>query len=190
MFTVFASPTHVLSEQLDMPTLKDNVGGGAVEFRRLHTRALRSWELNVPGQHEKLDSLIGLLEHLQGDNPFWFDGAGMLEIIEPIIISIGDGLTAEIILPHRHVFVASAVLYLNGVIFNGWAPVGDGITMDALIFDDPIPANAQVTAKYNRKAKVILETQESLSRDRIFRAVNNGSQSVYRVRHILKEVAV
>lgn len=189
-YTAFTSPTHFLTEEIDMPTHEDELGGGAKAFRRQQTRALRRWELNIPARHEGMDGFIGLLEMVQGDTPIFFDGAGMLEVVEPILIAVGDGTTTDIILPHRFVFVSSVIVYLNGGVFNAWAPLGDGITMDSLRFDSAIPNDGIVTAKYRRKAKTVLRTEDIGRRERVLRFQDNEAKSIYRSRLVLQEVAV
>jgi hypothetical protein len=189
MHTAFISPTHVLPEEVQMPTLKDPVGSGEVSLRRQYLRALRRWELTIPAQHDKLDPFQGFLEMVQGDVPFWFDGAGMLEVVEPIPIAVGDGITSEFALPHRHIFVSSAVFYLNGALFTAWSPVGNGVVMDSFICDSAPAANAIITAKYRRKALVIQETEQVGQRQRVFRNQDNEGGSLFTARVWLQEIA-
>ena len=155
------------------------------------TRPLKKWELTFPGTQDKLEALSGFFEMVQGDTPFWFDGAGTIEVVEPILIAVGDGITAVFRLPHRNVFVASAIFYLNGAATNTWTPSGaanDGVTMDNVIFSSPPGNFAQIRARYRRKAKVILDTDTDMSRDRNFRNQTNPAGSVYRAKYVLVEV--
>lgn len=189
MYTVFVSPTHILPQSIEMPALKDDLGG-PMAFRRQWPRPLARWELNAPGAQDKLEAVQGLLEHVQGDTPFWFDGAATIEVIEPILIGIGDGVTGDVPLPHKHVFVSSTVIYHNDAIFSAWNPLGgDGVTMAAVRFTAAVPLNTQVTAKYRRKAKVVLETDSPLSRERSYRSVISPERSIYRLRFFLQEVS-
>src|SRR5512144_1342740 len=116
-YVVFASPLHVLPQQIDMPVNRDDVGGGAVGLRRRFTRPLSSWQLEIPGKQELLDPILGLLENVQGDTPIWFDGAGFGEETSPILVGIGDNAHTDYLLAHRHVFVASLVVYINGAVY-------------------------------------------------------------------------
>jgi hypothetical protein len=189
MYTAFISPTHIVPENLEMPTQVDPVGDGAKAFRRRQTRGLRRWEINVPSLQDNLEQLIGFLENVQGDTPFWFDGAGMIEVTEPILIGTGDGSTTDFIFPHKYVFVSSAVIYQNSALLTAWSPLGDGIVMNGFRCTVAPPLYALLTAKYRRKAKVVLQT-ESTSRERVFRNQDNNSKSLYRTRFFLEEVAV
>jgi hypothetical protein len=190
VFTVFASPTHILAEEIDMPTIRDPVGNGALALRRQQTRALRRWELNVPGQREKLDPIMGLLEYAQGDSEIWFDGAGMIEVVEPILVAVGDGATTDFKLPHRYVYVSSVVAFLNSANFTAWAPLGDGVLMDGFRCDTAPAEGAQITMKYRRKAKCILRTEERVTRERVFRNMDNEAQTAQRLRYVIEEVAI
>jgi hypothetical protein len=190
-YTAIGSPLHSLPVSEYMPTLKDQVGGGTLEVRRTNTRTLKRWELVFPGMQDKLDPLSGFFEMIQGDTPFWFDGAGTLDLVEPILIAVGDGTTTVFRLPHRNVFVASAIIYLNGAATNNWTPSGaanDGVTMDNLIFSSPPGNYAQIRARYRRKAKVLVDTDSNVSRDRAFRDQRNAASSVYQSRVTLMEV--
>src|SRR5690349_21850933 len=137
MYTVFSDIVHAVPCTPAMPTLKDEIGGGAVALRRRQIRALRRWQLAVPvDQPAAIDELVGLLEYVQGDTPFWWDGGGFGEVHEPIIFGTGDPTRTDFILPHRFVFIASLVVYVNGSVFTNWIPLGgDGLsTCDAVRF--------------------------------------------------------
>jgi hypothetical protein len=187
--TAFIAPTHVLPEEIQMPALNDPVGGGEVSLRRLYPRALRRWELTIPATHEKLDPFTGFLELVQGDVPFWFDGAGMIEVVEPIPIAVANGTDTEFTLPHRHVYVSSTVIYANAAILTTWTPIGDGITMDSFVCTVAPDANSLLTAKYKRKAMVILETDQPTQRQRMFRNQTNETGTLFSTRIVLSEVA-
>ena len=188
MFTVLASPSHVLPVSLQMPTLKDELGGGAQQLRRRQTRALGRWELLVPGVAQKLDPIIGLLEYIQGDTPIWFDGAGYGEITEPSLIGFGDGSTTDFPLPHRHVFVSSIVVYKNGEIDPSWLPLGAGIVCDAIRFSPAPSANSQITGKYRRKIKAVLQTEQDVGQERSFRNIDDPLRTIQRLKYFLQEV--
>jgi hypothetical protein len=189
MMTLVASPSHVIPVHSNNPALKDSVGGGSYLYRRQYTRPLKRWELTFPGLAEDMDLIAGFFDYAQGDNPIWFDGGGTLEVTEPIIIGIGDGSKPDFDLPHRYVFVASAIIYVNGTSSTTWSPVGgDGITMDKIHFSS-VPGNyAQIKAKYRRKAKVVLDTDGDRTRGRTFRSENDNRKSVYQERVFLQEV--
>ena len=188
MMTVVASPSHVLPMSVEMPTLKDSVGNGAMDVRRRWTRGLRRWELTFKNTQEKLEELSGFMDYAQGDTPFWFDGGETLEVSEPILIGVGNGTITDFALPHRYVFVSSAIIYLNGGATNAWTPIGDGIVMDKLHFTSAPGNFSQIRAKYRRKAKVILNTDSEYARDRIFRNQNNPAGTLYESRYVLEEV--
>lgn len=188
MFTLVGSPHHTLPVSPQMPTLRDDIGGGAAEFRRRWTRPMRRWELMFPGQQEKLDMISGFMDYMQGDTPFWFDGAGTIEVVEPVLVGIGDGAKTDFAFAHRHIFVASAVIYLNGGATNLWAPIGNGVEMDSMRFSTAPPLNMQITAKYQRRAKVVLDTEGESSRERSFRSIGDQKKSVYRDKYFLQEV--
>lgn len=191
MFTAFCDPSHMVSSEIEMPTHVDALGDGVRGLRRKQTRALRRFEIAAPDSPERLDSLIGLLEHVQGDTPFWFDGADFGEIFEPILIGTGDGSKTDFDLPHRHVFVSSAVIYLNDALLTAWTPLGDGVTMQSFRCTAAPAANAQLKAKYRRKFKVRLETEEAtLSINQEFTDRDDPSKSFYAARYVLQEVAV
>src|SRR5262245_61364468 len=100
MHTLIASPSHVIPVHTQAPTLKDELGGGALSLRRRYTRVLKRWELMFPGFAQDMDLIAGFFDYAQGDNPFWFDGAGTLEVTEPIVFAVGDGVTQDFNLPH------------------------------------------------------------------------------------------
>ena len=189
MFTVFGSPTHVLPVSMRAPTTKTELGGGADERRRQWTRPLRRWELNVPGAQEKLDPIIGLLDYAQGDTPMWFDGAGFLDITEPIVVGFGNGNVKDFRLPHRHVFVSSLIVYQNGAIVSAWTAVGSSVIADSISFTSAPAANVQITAKYRRKAKVVLETESDTVQNRVWRNRDDPAKSVAFLKYFLQEIS-
>jgi len=189
MFTVFASPTHVMPVESRMPVIKDEIGGGAAQYRRRQTRSLKRWELNVPGIQEQIEPVLGVLEYIQGDTPVWFDGAGAGEIVTPIPMGFGDGVTTDFIFPHKHVFVSSAVIYQNGQAQNNWEPIGDYVVAHSVRFNTAPAANVQLTVKYRRKMKVVLDTESAVVSERGFRS-QDPSKSVQRMKYYLQEVAI
>jgi hypothetical protein len=188
MFTIHASPSHVIPVETRAETLKDDVGGGAMSFRRRYTRPLRRWELTLPGDHAALDPIMGLFDYSQGDNPLWFDGAGTLEVSEPILIGVGNGVKTDWDLPHRYVYVSSTLIYVNGAAVTTWTPIGDGVVMDKIHFTVTLGQYAQIKAKYRRKAKCVLDTEGGQSRARAFRNQDDNSRSFYQSRYFLQEV--
>ena len=188
MFTVLILSHHVVPTSIEGPVHKDDVGNGALDLRRRWTRRLRTWEIVVPGVAQDLDPIGGLLDVAQGDNPMWFDGGGTLEVVEPILVGIGDSSRTDFALPHRNVFVASTVIYLNGAATHLWGALGDGITMDTFRFFTPPGMFAQIRAKYRRKAKVVLDTESEDTSERVFRDLSDNSRSVYQRRFFLREV--
>jgi len=187
MYTVIASPTHVLPHKVTAVTLKDDVHE-AYEFRRRLTRPLGKWELLFPGTKEVLDSLSGMLHAAQGDTLIKFDGAGMLEVTDPIIIGVGDGTTTDFMLPHRNVYVSSTVLYLNGSATNAWQPLGgDGVTMYQIRMTAAPGTWSQIKAKYKRYANTVWNTEEDLSLDRAFREQTTTRLSIHQLRLVLTE---
>ena len=188
-FTILAAPEHVLPQNISMPTLKDPVGNGTMMFRRLQKRPLSSWELVVPGRQELLDPILGLLEHVQGDEPFWFDGAGFGEVVTPILVSIGVPNTTDYDLPHRYVLVSSLVIYINAGFYQPWTPLGgDGITCDAIRFTSSVNVNYPITAKYRRKVKCVLRTEEKTQRSRSFRS-QITAENIHKLKLVIEEVA-
>jgi hypothetical protein len=188
MYTALASPTHLLPVQRQMPTIKDPLSGGAVQLRRRMTRGLMRWEFTVPGRQGDLDQLGGFLDYVQGDTPFWFDGAGFGEILEPIIFGIGTGSKTQFALPHRYVISASLVVYHNDILNTGWSVIGGDVTCDAIQFTVAPGLHDQLSAKYRRKIKVVLETEDEMSQTRSYRNTNDPRQSVQRLRYFLQEV--
>jgi len=189
-YTIFASPLHVLPQSLDMPTIKDDLGGGASQYRRQYLRPLSSWELEMPGRKELLDPLMGLLQYAQGDTPIFFDGAGFAEETAPILFGIGIGSITDYRLPHRFVFIASLVIYINGAVYPNWTPLGgDGAsTCDAIRFDSGLGVNSMAAAKYRRKVKCVLRTEDKVTRGRVFRS-SVPTESIHHLRFILEEVS-
>lgn len=188
-YTVLCAPEHVLPQTLSMPTLKDPTGNGTMMFRRLQKRALSSWELVVPGRQELLDPILGLLEHVQGDTPFWFDGAGFGEVVTPILIGVGSPNGTDCDLPHRFVLVSSLVIYVNGSFYQPWTPLGgDGITCDAIRFTGVINANYPITCKYRRRIKCVLRTEDKVTRARGFRS-QITADNIHKLKITLDEVA-
>lgn len=188
-YTILAAPEHVLPQTLSAPTLKDPVGNGTMMFRRLQKRPLSSWELVVPGRQELLAPILGLLEHVQGDTPFWFDGAGFGEVVSPILIGIGGPNTTDYDLPHRFVFCSSLVIYINGSFYQAWNPLGgDGITCDAIRFTGFINPNYPITAKYRRRIKCVLRTEDKMQMSRSFRS-QITAENIHRLKLTLEEVA-
>ena len=189
MFIVMAAPEHVLPRTLSMPTLKDPVGNGTMMFRRLQKRPLSSWELVVPGRQELLEPILGLLEAVQGDTPFWFDGAGFAEVTAPILVSIGIPNSTDYDLPHRHVYVSSLVIYINGSFYQPWIPLGgDGITCDAIRLTSSINTNYPITAKYRRRIKCVLRTEDKTQLSRGFRS-QITAENIHRLKFTIEEVA-
>jgi hypothetical protein len=188
-YTILAAPEHVMPQNLSMPTMKDPVGNGTMMFRRLQKRPLSSWELVVPGRQELLGPVLGLLENVQGDTPFWFDGAGFGEIVAPVLIGIGIANTTDYDLPHRFVFVSSLLVYINGSPYQPWTPLGgDGITCDAIRFTTSINPNYPITAKYRRRIKCVLRTEEKTSMSRSFRS-QITAENIHRLKLVIEEVA-
>jgi hypothetical protein len=178
-----------MPQTISMPTMKDPVGNGTMMFRRLQKRPLSSWELVVPGRQELLGPLLGLLEHVQGDTPFWFDGAGFGEVVAPILVSMGNFSATDYDLPHRFVFVSSLVIYINGTFYQAWTPLGgDGITCDAIRFTGVINSNYPITAKYRRRIKCVLRTEEKTSMARSFRS-QVTAENIHRLKLVIEEVA-
>jgi hypothetical protein len=190
-YTILAAPEHILPQTLSMPTMKDPVGNGTTAFRRLQKRPLSSWELVVPGRQELLGPVLGLLEHVQGDTPFWFDGAGFGEVVSPILVGHGAN-TTDYALPHRYVFITSLVVYINGAATGNWIPLGstDGIVCDAIRFDTAITnANYTITAKYRRRIKCVLRTEDKPEMSRGFRS-NVVADNLHRLKLVIEEVAI
>lgn len=191
MLTVFINISHRMTCEADMPVIKDDIGGGAMQFRRRFTRALRRFQFTIPDAPDAIDPVIGLLEQVQGDTPIWFDGGAFAEIHEPIIIGIGDGATADFILPHRHVFVASTVVYLNGGVFAEWQPLGgDNVTMEKIRFDSAPAADDQITAKYVRKYKCVLDVDSKMNTETQFIDDDNAAKGFVNLNYFLQEVAI
>jgi len=189
-YTVFASPLHLTPQQLEMPVQQDNLGHGTNSYRRLYTRPLSSWQLENPGKQELLDPTLGFIEYVQGDTPFWFDGAGFGEVTDPALIWIGDGATTDIRLPHRYVFIASMVVYYNNQLFTDWTPLGgDGVTCDAIRTLTPFTLNYHVTAKYRRRIKCVVRVEDKVTRRRMFRSQTLNSETIHSLTVSLDEVA-
>lgn len=171
--TIFASPLHILPQQVEAPRYIDQVGNGAEVVRRKWLRGKSSWQLEVPGKQELLDPIWGLLEYAQGDRIIWFDGAGFGEVTTPTMIGEGDGNTTDFMLPHRFVYFASLVVYTGGTLDANWVPIGgDGITCDAIRFGGGVAANHAVTAKYRRRIKCLLKVEDTMGRSRVFRSTD------------------
>lgn len=187
--TVFMSPLHVLPQTLDAPRYQDQIGNGVPVVRRKRIRGTSSWQLEIPGRQELLDPIWELLEYAQGDREIWFDGAGFGEVTSPAVIFIGDGSTADIMLPHKHVYVASFVAYLNDAMLDAayWAPLGgDGVTMDSIICG-PLPVGGQLKAKYRRKIKTLLRVEDQPKRSRIFRSASSATDNIHSLSLTLEE---
>src|ERR671923_1767084 len=136
MYVAIGDSAHILPVTIQMPTHRDPIGDGALSLRRRLTRALRRWEITIPDRQKNVDPVLGLLELAQGDTAIWFDGAGAIEVAEPQLIGIGNGAKTDFAFLHRNVFVASAVIYLNGAPTSAWAPLGgDGIIADNIRFN-------------------------------------------------------
>lgn len=189
MFTIFSGPRHELPLIINAPTLKNDLGGGADERHRRWTRPLRRWELDMIGYEDRLDPIIGLLDYAQGDTPIWFDGAGAGDIVEPILLGIGNGNITDFRLPHRHVFVSSLIVYQNNAIVSSWTPIGSTEIADSIRFTSAPALNVQITAKYRRKFKVVLETEAALNHNRIMRNRDNPANSLYGLKYFLQEIA-
>lgn len=187
-YTVISSPAHIMPVTRQMPTLKDPEGGGFFQVRRRFTLPLGRWEIVVPGKAEDLEPLAGLLEYVQGDTPFWFDGADFGEILEPRFFDVGDGSRVDFTLPHRHVFASSLIVYKNGESDSSWSPLGDGVICDSIRFSPAPESNAQLTAKYRRKVKVLLETESAPVHEVQFTDPDNARKSFYNLRYFLTEV--
>jgi hypothetical protein len=188
MYTVIASPTHVYPLTIAAPVLKDDLTG-AYQYRRRLTRTLKKWEMTVAGTQERLETLRGLLAISQGDTPGWYDGSGIIEVVDPILIGIGNGTTTDFLLPDRYVFAASTIVYFNGGPTANWQPLGgDYMVMDQIRCSPAPAANVQITAKYRRKAKVVINTEADVEHGRLFRDQDNPSTSLYSIKLILSEM--
>lgn len=188
MLTAFCSPLHVLPQQIDMPIEKDQVGNGLEYRRRKWLRGKSSWELEVPGKQELLDPIWGLLEYVQGDRPFWFDGAGFGEVVTPIPFAEGTNTTdTDFLLPHKWVFIASLVIYENGSVSTNWTPLDtDGVTCNAIRFGVPLNTYNQATAKYRRRIKVVLRIENPATRSRMHRS-EVTADNIHRLTFTLEE---
>jgi len=172
-----------------MPVMRDDLGGGAIGLRRRFIRPLSSWKLEIPGRQELQEPILGLLQYAQGDTPFWFDGAGFGEETTPILFGIGDGSKTDFNLPHRHVFIASLVIYNNGSVYSGWTPLSmssDGATCDAIRYDSGLGIGYHATAKYRRRIKCIVKVEDKITRQRIFRSSIN-SENIHNLSISLEE---
>lgn len=132
---------------------------------------------------------MGLLDYIQGDTPLWFDGGGSLEVTEPILVGFGNNSITDFRLPHRYCFVSSLILYQNGAVVSAWTPIGSYELADSIRFTSAPALNVQITAKYRRKAKVVLETETPPANERQFRNPDNPSQSIYHLKYFLQEIA-
>lgn len=190
MYTAFVRPLHATTQESDMPARKDEIGARTFQFRRQVGRPLGIWEIEVPALQEELESFYALLESIQGDTPIWFDGAGFAEKSQPVLIGIGDGSRTDFGFLHRHVFAASVIIYVNGAVVSGWTALGgDGIVVPGVRLASAPSANAQVTACYRYKVKVVVETEQSSpARERAFYAANG--KSVEHIRIVLNEVLI
>lgn len=189
-YCIIAAPEHVMPQTLNIPTIKDPLGNGTMAFRRAMKRPLSSWELVVPGRQELLAPILGLLEHIQGDTPFWFDGAGFAEVVSPILVGLGGPLTTDYDLPHRFVFISSLVVYINGTPYQPWIPLGgDGVTCDAIRFTSSVNVNYPITAKYRRRVKCVLRTEDKVEMGRAFRSQASLADSIHRLKITIEEVA-
>jgi hypothetical protein len=189
VYTITASPTHVIPVQSQTPTLRDSLSGGALDLRRRWTRPMKNWDLIFPGQQERLGPLMGLLDVAQGDEPCWFDGGATIEITEPILIGTGNGTITDFILPYRYMFVATMVVYLNGGATNTWQPVGgDAITCQQIRFSSAPPNFTQIKMKGRRKTKVVVDTEQGVVMDRAFRNQTDANNSLYSLKVTLQEI--
>jgi len=175
-----------------MPAMKDGLGMGEINARRQLLRPLSSWQLEIPGRQELIDPILGLLQYAQGDTPFWFDGAGFGEETEPILFGIGTATTTDYNLPHRHIFIASLVVYVNGSVNPNWTPLGgDAVsTCDSIRFDSALGVNNQATAKYRRRIKVLVRVEDKVTRRRVFRSQSFNADNIHSLSVSLDEVAV
>jgi|SRR5689334_1473379 len=191
-YTAFCDPLHVIPQEIDMPAMKDGLGQGEINARRQLIRSLSSWQLEMPGSQEKLESILGLLEYVQGDEAIWFDGAGFGEVADPILIWIGDGGTTDIRLPHRYVYVSTLVIYLNGTVFTDWIPLGgDGVvTCDSIRTGTAAASDYWITAKYRRKIKCLVKVEDKITRARQFRDPSFVANNIHRLTVSLDEVAI
>ena len=174
-----------------MPVMKDPLGAGSLNFRRLQIRGLSSWQLEIPGKQELLDPILQLLEFAQGDTPIWFDGAGFAEVTSPSLIWIGDAAgTTDIVLPHRYVIIASLCVYHAGTLNPGWTPLGgDGVTTCDAIRMSGIANEVPVTAMYRRKVKCVVRVEDKVTRRRVFRSQSYNSENIHSLVVTLDEVA-
>lgn len=181
MLTIVGSPSHIVPTEIQAPVLRDAMGQGDFELRRQWTRTLRKWDLQFDGNQERLDELSALLDYAQGDITMWFDGAGTLDLTQPVLLGIGNGQQIDFNLLHKNVFVASMVVYLNGAATNAWAPLGgDGIICDKIRMTSAPGNYAQLRAKYRRKAKVVFKTDQTVGIQRLFRNPDNPNLNIYR----------
>ena len=190
-YTIFASPLHVLPQEIDMPVMRDgDAVGTSIGFRRRYLRPLSAWQLEIPGKQELLEPVLGLLQYVQGDTPFWFDGAGFGEETEPILFGVGIGTIRDYNLPHRHVFVSSLVIYINGTVYSNWEPLGgDALsTCDSIRFDSGLGIGNQAMAKYRRRIKCLVRVEDKVSRRRVFRGDVNAN-NIHNLTVTLLEVA-
>src|SRR5262245_24618584 len=107
MYTAFSNIIHAIPCQVSMPTLKDDLGAGSYAFRRKQMRPLGRWALESPPEFPgEVDRVIGLLQYVQGDTPFWWDGGGFGEVHDPMLFALGNGTVTDYRLPHRFVNIA------------------------------------------------------------------------------------
>jgi hypothetical protein len=86
------------------------------------------------------------------------------------------------------VFVSSLIIYVGGGVYTNWAPLGgDGIVCDTVRFNSGFNPNFPITAKYRRRIKCVLRTEDKIKWRGLSLADNH--ENIHRVKLTLEEVA-
>lgn len=143
------------------PTLRSQIGGGAVQLRRQWQRPY--YEFTIPlklGDRADAEDLAGFIAYHQGDIAFWYDGGPYGDIQNPVLIGIGDGALKDFYVPFRNLTTATWHFYVDGT-----EDTNVTLNLDSgLVSFTSAPASTKdVTAKGQCKFKCVFWGEQQLT---------------------------
>jgi hypothetical protein len=179
MQTIVLKQPHSFPVPIEAPSIQVGLGSGAVSLRDLWPRTRYEFAVaTIPLGRQEAEQLEGVMRYLKGGQVLWYDGSDYGKKENPVFVGHGDGVTTDFFLPHDHVFGASVVMYVNGVVTTGWT-ITDASGL--IRFTSAPAAEAEITAKFECRFRCFLLAEKVLlKRDRIFR-------NLYRLSFTLRE---
>lgn len=177
--TFVAKPTHVMPVTFQAPVARHMLTGSAFQARRRSSKVRHRWALRIPHYDDAgLGYFFGFFNIVQQDTSFWFDGAGMGNVVD-VQVAETDGSQTEFLLPHDNIVESSLVCKINGAIKEDWTLTGSSA---ALVFNTA-PVGGILTASYTCKFLCVFDAgDQGVIAERFF----HGKDT----QHFVVEVAI